>query len=71
VSGIGSRDAPVLVRDNQVIVNADGSSIDNSGSTDATLMLYASGKGRYIVSLVPFEGAVQAQFIYSLLFECF
>jgi hypothetical protein len=50
--------APVLVRDNQVIVNADGSSID-SGSTDATLMLYAPGQGRYLFSLVPFEGAVE------------
>jgi hypothetical protein len=50
--------APVLVRDNQVIEDADGSSID-TGSPDATLMLYVPGEGRYLVSLVPFEGAVQ------------
>jgi hypothetical protein len=50
--------APVLVRDNQVISNADGSSID-TGSRDATLMLYVPGEGRYLVSIVPFEGAVE------------
>lgn len=50
--------APVLVRDNQVIANADGSSID-TGASDATLMLYVPGEGRYLVSLVPFEGAVE------------
>lgn len=49
--------APVLVRDNQVIANADGSSID-TGSPDATLMLYVPGEGRYLISEVPFEGAV-------------
>ena len=50
--------APVLVRDNQVIANADGSSID-TGSADATLMFYVPGEGRYLISLVPFEGAVE------------
>jgi hypothetical protein len=50
--------APVLVRDNKVIANADGSSID-TGDSDATLMLYVPGEGRYLVSLVPFENAVE------------
>lgn len=50
--------APVLVRDNQVIANEDGSSID-TGSPDATLMLYVPGEGRYLVSSVPFESAVE------------
>lgn len=50
--------APVLVRDNQVIANADGSSI-STGSADATLMFYVPGEGRYLVSSVPFEGAVE------------
>lgn len=50
--------APVLVRDNQVIEQNDGSSID-TGSPDATLMLYVPGEGRYLMSLTPFEGAVQ------------
>ena len=51
--------APVLVRDNEVIVNGGtGSSID-TGSPDATLMLYGPGEGRYLVSLVPFDGAVE------------
>ena len=51
--------APVLVRDNEVVVNGGvGSSID-TGSPDATLMLYAPGEGRYLVSVIPFDGAVQ------------
>jgi|GEM_PF-1180420 len=50
--------APVMVRDNQVIANADGSSI-STGSADATLMFYVPGEGRYLISLVPFEGAVE------------
>jgi hypothetical protein len=35
-----------------------GSSID-TGSPDATLMLYAPTQGRYLVSVVPFDGAVE------------
>jgi hypothetical protein len=50
--------APVLVRDNQVIANADGSSIE-TGAPDATLMFYVPGEGRYLMSLVPFEGAAE------------
>ena len=51
--------APVLVRDNEVVVNGgDGSSI-STGSPDATLMLYGPGEGRYLVSLIPFDGAVE------------
>ena len=51
--------APLLVRDNEVIVNGGiGSSID-TGSPDATLMLYAPGEGRYLVSEVPFDDAVE------------
>ncbi len=50
--------APVLVRDNQVISKVDGSSID-TGSLDATLMLYVPSDGRYLVSIAPFEGAVE------------
>lgn len=50
--------APVLVRGNQVIANADGSSID-TGDSDATLMLYVPGGGRYLISVTPFESAVE------------
>jgi len=50
--------SPVLVRDNQVIANSDGSSID-TGSSDATLMFYVPGDGRYLVSSVPFESTVE------------
>lgn len=50
--------APVLVRDNQVIANADGSSI-GTAVPDSTLMLYVPGEGRYLVSTAPFESAVE------------
>jgi hypothetical protein len=51
--------APVLVRDNEAIVNCGvGSSIDTR-SPDATLMLYAPGEGRYLISAIPFDGAVE------------
>jgi hypothetical protein len=49
--------APVLVRDDQVIANFDGSSLDY-GESDATLMLYVPGDGRYLISRMPFEQAV-------------
>lgn len=55
--------APVLVRDNEVIVNGgDGSSI-NTGSPDATLMLFGPGEGRYLISLTPLMAPWRAQCI--------
>jgi hypothetical protein len=51
--------APVLVRDNEVIVNGGLGSSISTGSSDATLMLYAPGEGRYLVSVVPFDGTVE------------
>lgn len=48
---------PVFVRDDRVIAKVDGSSLDD-GSSDATLMLYVPGEGRYLLSITPFEGAV-------------
>lgn len=51
--------APVLLRDNQVIVNGGVDSSIDTGSADATLMLYAPGEGRYLVSVIPFDGAVE------------
>ena len=50
--------APVLLRDKQVLANLDGSSL-NTGSPDATLMLYLPGEGRYLISVAPFDGAVK------------
>lgn len=50
--------APVLIRDKQVIVSMDGTSIWN-GTPDAALMLYVPGEGRYLISAAPFEGAVE------------
>ena len=51
--------APVLVRDNEVIVNGGAGSSIETGAPDATLMLYGPGEGRYLISLVPFEGAAE------------
>lgn len=50
--------APVLVRDNKIIAHSDGESVER-GAPDATLMLYVPGQGRYLMSAVPFEGAVE------------
>jgi hypothetical protein len=52
--------APVVIRGNEVICNlsANGYSIDD-GDPDATLMIYYPGEGRYLISRVPFEGAVE------------
>ena len=52
--------APVLIRGNEVICNLsdNGNSIDD-GDPDATLMIYYPGEGRYLISRVPFEGAVE------------
>ena len=51
--------SPVLVRDKEVIANEVGSSSIDTGDAHATLMFYVPGEGRYLVSLVPFEGAVE------------
>lgn len=51
---------PVLIRANQVVcdLSANGYSIDD-GDDDAALMIYCPGEGRYLISSVPFEGAVE------------
>jgi hypothetical protein len=51
---------PVLIRGSQVIcdLSGNGYSIDD-GDLDATLMIYYPGEGRYLISTVPFEGAVE------------
>ena len=51
--------SPVLVRDNLVIANAEGSSSIDTGDPDATLMFYVPNEGRYLVSVRPFNGAEQ------------
>lgn len=52
--------APVLIRGKEVVLNLteSGSSID-SGDPEAALMIYYPGEGRYLISTVPFEGAVE------------
>jgi len=51
--------APVLIRGKEVVLNLseNGYSID-SGDPEAALMIYYPGEGRYLISTVPFEGAV-------------
>jgi hypothetical protein len=51
--------SPVLVRGKEIVLNLVGSSSIDSGDQDATLMIYNPGEGRYLISTVPFEGAVE------------
>ena len=53
--------APVLIRGKEVVcdLSANGYSIDD-GDPDATLMIYSPGEGRFLISRVPFEGALKA-----------
>jgi|HubBroStandDraft_2_1064218.scaffolds.fasta_scaffold00045_21 hypothetical protein len=51
--------SPVLVRGNEVLFNFAGSDSTDLGDPDAALMIYLPGKGRYLVSTVPFDGAIE------------
>jgi hypothetical protein len=51
--------SPVLIRGKEVVLNLVGSSSIDSGDQDATLMIYNPGEGRYMISTVPFEGAIE------------
>ncbi len=51
---------PVLIRDNQVVVNLAGGSATATGSEPA-VVLFSPGLGRFIFSPVPFQGAIQAK----------
>jgi hypothetical protein len=50
--------SPVLIRGKEVVFNLAPDSI-YSDDPDATLMIYYPGEGRYILSIAPFEGAVE------------
>ena len=52
--------SPVLVRDNQVLVNMAGS-MATATEDDAAASLYSPGLGRFIFSSVPFEGAIEGK----------
>lgn len=51
--------SPVLVRDNQVLVNIAGSA--TATENDPAASLYSPGLGRFIFSSVPFEGAIEGK----------
>ncbi len=53
--------SPVLIRGNEVVFNLGGSDSTDSGDPDAALMIYFPGEGRYLISTVPFEGAVDGK----------
>jgi hypothetical protein len=53
--------SPVLIRGREVVFNSAGSDSTDSGDPDATLMIYFPGEGRYLISTVPFEGAVKGK----------
>jgi len=52
---------PVLIRGNQVLFNGSGLNSIDRGSPDGALMLYLPGEGRFLVSTVPFDGAVPGE----------
>src|SRR5882762_2359353 len=51
--------SPVLIRGKEVLFNLAGSNSTDTGDADAALIIYFPGEGRYLISTVPFEGAVQ------------
>jgi hypothetical protein len=51
--------SPVLIREREVVFNAGGSSSISSGDPDPAVMMYMPGEGRYLISIVPFDGAVE------------
>jgi hypothetical protein len=53
--------SPVLIRGKEVVCNLGGSDSTDSGDPDAALMIYFPGEGRYLISTVPFEGAVEGK----------
>ena len=53
--------SPVLIRGNEVVFNLAGSNSTDSGDPDAALMIYFPGEGRYLISTVPFAGAVEGK----------
>jgi hypothetical protein len=53
--------SPVLIRGKEVVCNSGGSDSTDSGDPDAALMIYFPGEGRYLISTVPFEGAVEGK----------
>ena len=56
--------SPVLVRDNQVLVNIAGSMVAAT-ETDPATALYSPGLGRFVFSTVPFQGAVEGKLQFS------
>jgi hypothetical protein len=54
---------PVLVRDNQLLVNIG--SMASSTETDPATALYSRGLGRFVFSSVPFQGAIEAKLQFS------
>jgi hypothetical protein len=52
--------SPVLIRDNQVVVNLAGGSATATGS-DPAVILFSPGSGRFIFSPVRFQGAIEAR----------
>lgn len=53
--------SPVLIRGKEVVLNLAGSDSTDSGDPEAALMIYFPGEGRYLISTVPFQGAVEGK----------
>ena len=55
---------PVLIRDNQVLLNMANSS-GAATETDPAMALYSPGLGRFVFSTVPFQGAIEGKLQFS------
>jgi hypothetical protein len=53
--------SPLLIRDKQMIFNLEGFVSISSGNNNSSVMLYAPGFGRYLISVEPSPGAIQAK----------
>jgi hypothetical protein len=53
--------SPVLIRGKEVVFNLGGSDSTDSGDPEAALMIYFPGEGRYLISTVPFQGAIEGK----------
>lgn len=51
--------SPVLIRGKEVIFNGFANAMIDSETKDSAVMFYVSGEGRYIISTVPFDDAIE------------
>src|SRR5262249_31678834 len=53
--------SPMLVRDGEVVFNMKGHTATATGNSKPSVMLYAPGVGRLVLSDEPFDGAIESK----------